>query len=219
VSLPFSAASFFDVFVAYNAAIWPVQIIAYGLGLSVVGAIVAAARLAPRFVPAALAVMWAMNAVGYHALYFATINPAADAFAALFMLQAALFAFCACADSSGIVFRLARDMRSVAALAATIYSMFVYSVLGIWAGRDLMAGPIFGVAPCPTVVFTLGVLMIGQGRAIVFLSIVPVLWALVGLAAALQLDMREDLALPIAAAFLLAKIARDGAKKHKGDRA
>ena len=35
--LPFTIEQFFAVFAAYNAAIWPAQIAAYGLGLAVVG--------------------------------------------------------------------------------------------------------------------------------------------------------------------------------------
>ena len=50
-----------------------------------------------------------------------------------------------------------------------------------------MTGPLFGVAPCPTTIFTIGMLLLARGGWVVWLSIIPLLWSLVGLAAALQL--------------------------------
>lgn len=49
--------------------------------------------------------------------------------------------------------------------------------------------------------------MIARGRWVVWLSIIPVLWSLVGLAAALQLGIPEDLGLPVAGAILIAVLA------------
>jgi len=57
---------------------------------------------------------------------------------------------------------------------------------------------LFGVAPCPTTIFTIGMLLLARGRWVVWLSIIPLLWSLVGLAAALQLGIPEDFGLPAA---------------------
>ena len=67
-----------------------------------------------------------------------------------------------------------------------------------------MAGPMFGVAPCPTTIFTIGVMLIARGIWVIWLSIIPFLWSLIGLAAAIQLGIPEDLAMPVAGAVLAA---------------
>jgi hypothetical protein len=56
--------------------------------------------------------------------------------------------------------------------------------------------PTFGV-PCPTTIFTAGLLMLAQ-RGSWHLSIVPVIWSLIGGSAAFLLGVRTDYALPIA---------------------
>jgi hypothetical protein len=61
----------------------------------------------------------------------------------------------------------------------------------------------FGVAPCPTTIFTIGMLLLARGRWIAWLSIIPFLWSLVGLAAALQLGIPEDFVLPLAGVVLM----------------
>ena len=77
-----------------------------------------------------------------------------------------------------------------------VYALLIYELLGCWAGHGLMAGPLFGVAPCPTTIFTIGMLLLARGGWVVWLSIIPLLWSLVGLAAALQLGIPEDFGLP-----------------------
>lgn len=95
------------------------------------------------------------------------------------------------------------DPRSCAGLAFIIYASLFYPLLGIWAGHGLMLGPMFGVAPCPTTIFTIGLLMLASGTWVAWLSVIPVLWSLVGLAATLQFGILEDFALPVAGLVLV----------------
>ncbi len=208
MSAPFTVDQFLGVFVAYNAAIWPLQIVGNGLGLVAVVALSLQRPISTQLTLTILALMWAVNGVAYHFIFFSTINPAAKLFAVFFVLQAILFAAAgvAAADFS---FRFGPDWRSVAAVSTMVYAMLIYPVLGIIAGHGLMAGPMFGVAPCPTTIFTIGMLMLARGRWVKWLSIIPLLWSLVGLAAALQLGIPEDFGLPVAGLLLLILIAYD----------
>ena len=136
---------------------------------------------------AALAILWSVNGIGYRLMFFAPINPIAPVFAAFSVLQAVLLL--ASATQPGDQ-RPRRDFRSIAGLMTIVHALAIYPVLGLWAGHGLMAGPMFGVAPCPTTIFTLGILMIARGRRVVWLSIIPVLWSLIGLSGAVQAAMR-----------------------------
>jgi hypothetical protein len=214
---PFTIEQFLSVFSAYNAAIWPTQIVAYLLGLVAVVAVWSARPIASRLNLAILALMWALNGIGYQFLFFSTINPAAHVFAGFFTLEAILFAACSVAAKE-LRFEIGRDFRSFTGLAAIHYAMLIYPILGIQLGHGLMAGPMFGVAPCPTTIFTIGMLLLMRGRWVVWLSIIPLLWSLVGLAAALQLCIHEDLGLPVAGLSLVLVLAADTFRVWSGRR-
>jgi len=203
--MPFTAAQFLGVFPAYNAAIWPAQLFAYLLGIIAVAALWWPRSVASRVIPSILALLWAWNAIAYFYHFFSTINPAAVFLAGCFLAESALFAACT-ATTTGLTFRPARDLKTAAGLGAVGYALLVYPILGIWAGRGLMGGPMFGVAPCPTAIFTIGLLLLVSGPAIIWLSIIPVLWSFVGLAAVFQLGMPEDFGLPVASIVLAASI-------------
>jgi Family of unknown function (DUF6064) len=211
VSVPFTIEQFLGVFVVYNAAIWPLQIIGYGFGGGAVAALWLHGLRSGKLILTILALMWAVNGIGYHFIFFSTINPAAKLFALVFVLQAILLAAAAVA-APDFSFRCSRDWRSVGGVSAMIYAMLIYPVLGIVAGHGLMAGPMFGVAPCPTTIFTIGMLMLARGRWVKWLAIIPLLWSLVGLAAALQLGIPEDFGLPVAGLFLLIVLVHDAVR-------
>jgi hypothetical protein len=200
---PFTIADFLAVFAAYNAAIWPLHLVAYALGLVAIAAIFVPRPGLVRFAFVALAVLWAFTGIGYHLMFFSRINPIAPVFAAFFVLQAVLLTASAIRPGD-LRLHLGQDFRSVAGLVTIVYALAVYPVLGKWAGHGLMAGPMFGVAPCPTTIFTIGIMLIARGAWVIWLSIIPILWSLIGLAAAIQLGIPEDLAMPVAGAVLAA---------------
>lgn len=74
----------------------------------------------------------------------------------------------------------------------------IYPLLGWIAGHGWPRAPLLGVAPCPTTIFTLGILLLAAGRVPVHVLVIPVLWSLVGGSAAWLLGVTEALALPVA---------------------
>ena len=201
VDLPFNTQQFLDLFVSYNAAIWPVQIIAYGLGFVALAALRLRHPKREQTILAVLASLWAWNAIAYQLAFFTRINPAAFGFAALFALQALVLAICTI-RTPDLRFEIEGNWRSFAAMALIAYAMLLYEALALWAGHGLMQGPIFGVAPCPTTIFTAGILLLGHGSMLKWLSIIPVLWAVVGTSAAVLLGITEDLGLGVAGVIL-----------------
>jgi hypothetical protein len=76
--------------------------------------------------------------------------------------------------------------------------MILYPVLGAMAGHIYPASPVFGIMPCPTTIFTFGLLLWTERKVPGFLLVIPFLWALLGLSAAVTLGVHEDFGLPFA---------------------
>ncbi|EYD74584.1 hypothetical protein Rumeso_03880 [Rubellimicrobium mesophilum DSM 19309] len=201
--MPFTAEQFFAVFAAYNQAIWPLQIVACLAGLLAVAFLLRPSRGAGQGIATVLALFWAMNGLGYHWTWFAPINPVARLFAAAFVAEAVLLAL------APVLFRELRfsvraDARSWLGLALIAYALVLYPALGALAGHSWPEVPVFGVAPCPTVIFTIGMLLLAPWRAARWLLVVPVLWSAVGGSAATLLGVPQDYGLIVAGLVALA---------------
>jgi hypothetical protein len=190
--LPFTHDAFIDVFRVYNTAIWPTQVVAYLLGATVLLLLLRPMPRAGRAVAAILGLMWLWTGVAYHALHFSAINRAAYVFAALLIVQGLLLAWAAAAGR--LAFRLRGGARGGLGLGMIIYAMLLYPAIGALAGQSYPAVPVFGVAPCPLVIFTFGVLLLADPLPLRLL-IVPLLWSLVGGSAAFLLQVPQDWAL------------------------
>ena len=211
MALPFTVDQFVEVFVLMNRAIWPAQIGAYALGAAVLALALGGGARADRTVSALLGGAWAFVGIVYHLVFFARINPAAWLFGGAFLVEAALFA--EAAARGRLAFGGAPPARTVLGVALVAYAAIVYPLLGVAWGRAWPRAPMFGVAPCPTVIFTFGVLLLARGVVPARLLVIPFLWALLGASAALQLGVREDLGLVAAGvlasgALLLARRPR-----------
>lgn len=201
--LPFTSDVFFALFETYNYAIWPVQPVAYALGLAALAAALRPGAAATRVAGTVLAAFWLWSGIFYHIGHFADINFAAPLFGAVFVLQGLLIAWTLVLRSS-LTLRFARDGAGLTGLALALFALIVYPALNILAGHGWPQMPVFGVAPCPTTIFTLGLLLMLRPRPPVSLMVIPLLWAFVGgSAAAWLLDVPEDASLPAAALIAL----------------
>jgi len=66
--------------------------------------------------------------------------------------------------------------------------------MGYLLGHTYPAAPAFGL-PCPTTIFTFGILFFTEKNCLVFLLIIPFLWAVIGTFAAIHLGSYEDIGL------------------------
>lgn len=199
--MPFTIDDFFSVFVAYNNAIWPAHIAAYAAGIGVLAAVLTGRSWSASAVFVMLGAFWIWNGIAYHFAFFAPINPVARIFAVLFVVQGVLFLALAWRRPPPVSLHPG-TIKGAVSLALVVYALAIYPLLGMLAGHGWPRAPVFGVAPCPTTIFTLALLLASRTPLVV--AAIPVLWALVGTTAAVLLGVPEDLGLLVAvAAFLL----------------
>jgi hypothetical protein len=94
----------------------------------------------------------------------------------------------------------------MAGIALITFALVVYPVWSAYSGHPYPETATFGL-PCPTTIFTIGVLCFAVSPMPHSPLIVPVLWCLVGSQAAFFLDVQPDLGLVAAGGvgiFLLA---------------
>jgi len=194
MSLPFSADQFMSVFAHYNNSIWPLQILLNVLGVLAV-ILCLRAKVLSILVSTILAGLWLWMGLVYHYLFFTAINPGAYLFAGAFVLQGALFFFSG-AIRRDIAFGFEPGLRGYAGAVLIAYGLLFYPVLGYYLGHQFPSSPTFGV-PCPTTIFTFGLLLWTRSRFPWHLLIIPILWSLVGFTAAIQLGILEDVGLLI----------------------
>jgi len=194
MQLPFTKEQFFDLFAAFNMGLWP-ALLALWVASVVVSVLLLSSRRPPnRWISALLAAHWAWSALAYHAGFFTRINQAAWVFAALFLLQAAVF-FWAGVVHGRLSFAPWRNAWAPVAWGLVAYSL-VYPAINAAQHLSVSRIPTFGV-PCPTTIFTAGMLMLATPRSW-RLSIVPVMWSVIGGSAAFLLGVYADYALPLA---------------------
>jgi hypothetical protein len=197
MGIPFTVEQFFSVFESYNRAIWPAQIVAYVLGLAVVAALVRRSSWSARFTTGTLALFWIWMGAVYHIAHFSTINPAARIFGVLFIVQGVILAI------HGVILNrldFGHTGRLNVAIGSLfiVFAMLIYPILGYLFGHRYPAVPMFGVTPCPATVFTFGVFLFARTRVPWYLFILPLLWSLVGMSAAINLRVPQDYGLVIA---------------------
>ena len=194
MQLPFTKEQFLDVFAAYNETLWPVLVALWVVSVVASVLLFSSRRPPDRWISALLAAHWIWSALAYHVAFFTRINGAAWVFAALFLLQSAVFLWLGVVQG-----RLSFTPRRTA-WAPLAWALIAYSLAypGINAAQYFSVSriPAFGV-PCPTTIFTTGLLMLATPRTW-RVSVIPVMWSAIGGSAAYVLGVHADYALPIA---------------------
>jgi hypothetical protein len=197
VSPPFTVEEFIDVFRTYNTAVWPIQIVAYALAGTAILLAVKRTAFSSRLIGAILAFFWLWTGAVYHMVFFTPINGAAFGFGAAFIAQGLLF-LGACVWKDRIAYRYAPGLYSLVGGVFVIYAMILYPILGAASGHMYPACPTFGVTPCPMTIFTFGILLFASSKVPWYLLVIPLVWSVIGVQAAVSFGMGADFALPAA---------------------
>lgn len=202
--MSFSGEQFFNVFTQYNTAIWPFHIVLNLLALAALVLAFSRAAISNRLIAAILAFLWVWTGLVYHLIFFTTINPAAYLFGALFILQGLLFVLAGGLRQT-LSFQPHRNVYTLAGGFFMLYGLLIYPILGYFLGHVFPHSPTFG-APCPTVIFTFGLLLWTDKKLPKYLLVIPFLWSLLGISAAIQWGVLEDVMLIISGVVATAMI-------------
>lgn len=112
------------------------------------------------------------------------------------MVQGILFiSFGVWQDKFSFKFRV--DKYGFIGMIFILFALIVYPILGCFFGHVYPSSPTFGL-PCPTTIFTFGLLLLNEKKCPLAVLIIPFLWSIIGFMAAFQFGIVEDTGLLVA---------------------
>jgi len=198
--LMFSPRTYYRMLERYNEAVWPAQLLAVGVGVGLLRLSLRQTARQGQFISTALAIMWLWVAGAFLWTRYAAINLAATYMAAAFALEALLFVWLGVARSS-LAYRPRRGVQGKLAIALFLLALVVYPALAPVSGRPWPQAEFFGIAPDPTVIGTLGLLLTLPEPRWALLT-VPLLWCVLT-AATLWVMRSPEAPVPLVAGLLV----------------
>ncbi len=187
MQLPFTTEQFYAVFRDYSTALWPAQLFLLALAAAAIVLVVSPRRWSGAGVSLILALLWAWMGLAYHLAFFTAISAPAYGFAMVFLAGGWLFLW------HGVVrrrlkFRLSASVRGVVGVLLVVFALIVYPAWLFFSGHRYPETPTFGL-PCPTTIFTVGLLSFLVRPYPRSLLLAPVLWSIVGVQATFLLGV------------------------------
>lgn len=192
--LPFTAETLFASLAQYHQALWPLPPIALLLGLAMVLLTLRPMQHSDRMIGGLLAAAWLWIGIGYHLLHLARLDFAAPLYGLLFVLEGVLLLWSTLRGR--LAFRFRGGLVGWAGLALAMLAL-AWPLLDRLAGLSWQAERVVLLAPAPTVVLTLALLLLVPGRTPLRLVLVPLLWTVIAGATAWILWVPQDLVLPV----------------------
>ena len=174
--LLFSPRVYWRLFEAQNTDLWPLQLATTLGGLALAGLILRRPGRAMLWAGPLLAALWAFVAWSFLLQRYAVINWAMDYAAPAFFVQALLLLAAVILPGGSAVGR--PDAIGATGLALALAGLLLYPALALASSRPLTGAEVFGVAPDPTVMVTVGLLLMTRGRWLAVLLPIPILWCL-----------------------------------------
>jgi hypothetical protein len=208
--LMFSARTYYRMLERYNQSVWPGQILTLGLGVVMLGLLRRTGAWQGRIICAILALLWIWVAGAFLWLRYVTINWAAIYIVPMFLIEALLLIWIGCVRGR-LSFRFAGDAPGRIGITIFIVALALYPAIAPLLGRTWRQAEVFGIAPDPTAIATLGLLLLAPGRVRWELMAVPLLWCLITGLTLWAMDS-PDAWIPPAAAMLVVVATALGAR-------
>jgi hypothetical protein len=200
--LLFSPQTFYRLFELYNIDIWPMQILALTLGLVIPVLVWRNPPWQGRAITVILAACWLWVAWAYHLQRYATINWAASYFASAFAFEAVLL-FWLGVIRGKLEFRPSIPSLNRTGLGIYYFALIAQPFIAPLAGRQWVQAEVFGITPDPTVIATLGLLLLAGNKTYWTLFIIPILWCAISGAILGTMESPDALLMPLTALLVL----------------
>jgi hypothetical protein len=194
---PFSTEEFFSVIEKYNTSVSPIQFVFSVLGMLMLWKLISQKSKAGKFSGISTGILWLWMGVVYHLLFFTSINRVAFIFGSLFVLQG-IFILFETHFRNRFSSQTKQPFQFYTGYFLAVYGIVLYPLINYFPEGSIAKTIAFGL-PCPTTIFTFGLLLIYAKHLPRYLIIIPTLWAFLGISAALNFGVYQDFVMILAA--------------------
>jgi len=175
MTLPYSLEVLFALLAQYNRTFWPAPPLAVLLALGVLALTLRPVRGGERAVGGVLALFWIWVGAAYQLGTMMAVDFAAPLYGALWIAQGLLLAWTGVLRGR-LAFRFEGGGAAWAGLGLALFALVGYPLIVGLMGHGWQAVPLVGLAPDPTAIFTMGLLLLTAGRVPPVLIVLPLLW-------------------------------------------
>jgi hypothetical protein len=193
---PFTLREFLDMIASYNNAFWPMPLVAYALGIIAVILTWLKSDYASKAATGILVLFWLWTGIVFNGLWFSELWSRVMLFTVLFVIQAILLAWTGILKPD-LSFRARADRYGLVGGLVILYGMAGYPAIESLLGRGYPQALLLGMVPCPTIVFTLGMLLWSDRPTPRLVLVIPVFYAVVGGALVASQGIVEDLGMVV----------------------
>ena len=183
------------IFQRFNLAIWPLQIVAYVLGFVAFFFAIKQTGLSMKIILAILSFYWLWSGIVFCLIHWAPSYPSAYVFGVFCIVQGVLFLISL--FQSNLSDCPQTRMHFIVGIVLVLYALAGYPLVGYLVGHVYPKSVPFGLAPCPTTVFTFGLFLLIPQKFPRYYLIVPFILAIASLLAVYK-GIYEDIGLFIA---------------------
>lgn len=197
MKIPFTTEQFFNVFEKYNSTVFPFQWIIMLLGIFALLLVHSKNSLKNKVIGCFLGSLWVWMGIVYHIMFFTAINKLAFVFGGFFILQGLLILLSTFLKNE-LVFGISTQPKNYWSYFIILFGLILYPIISYLVQGSFNRTIGLGL-PCPSTIFTFGIFMLAGDRLPKYLLIIPSIWSMVGLSAAIQFGVYQDIMMPITA--------------------
>lgn len=193
---PFLFDEFLAMLELFNTNLWPVHVIMYALAFVAIFFAIRKTHNSGLVITVILGFFWIWVGIVFNLLYFSKLYSMAYLFLGLFILEGIILAIQGLFRHR-LTFRVRADIFGFTGGVLIIYALAGYPLIGYATGRGLEHLLYAGMMPCPTTIFTLGMLLWTEKPIPKLVPVIPVVYALSGFVP-VSLGVVEDIGLIVA---------------------
>ncbi|MHA2164088.1 MAG: DUF6064 family protein [Candidatus Thorarchaeota archaeon] len=202
---------FFDLFGSYNEMYLIVIILTYVLAFVAMLMAFRKSDYSNRVISLTLTFLWLWIGIVFGFLVFGPV-PAVMAgieipgawylFGGIFVIHGIILLYFGVIKDA-VSFTWKPDTQHYIGLLLILYGLVLYPLVGILTGRVFPEYPVFGIAPCPVTLFTIGLLLWSDVKPSLAFFAIPIFWGFMGIAPVLFYEVFADIGTVLAAIIAL----------------
>ena len=197
MKIPFTTEQFLSVFEKYNSTVFPIQWILILLGIVALFLVHSKHSSKNKLIGSFLGLLWIWMGIVYHIIFFTVINKLAFVFGGFFVLQGVLILINTFLKDK-LIFSFPSQTKNYFGYFFILFGLIIYPIISYFVQGTFKRTIALGL-PCPTTILTFGFFMMASNKFPKYLLIIPSLWTIVGVGAAIQFGVYQDFMMPIAA--------------------